>query len=93
MAIERYLLEDRYLEPLGFLLIGLAIIGVEAFTYTVAGLTPQGALMVVVGGVCLLMAGRRWLDRHEREGAGRVSVAKHAFLVFVLSVILGSQLL
>ena len=49
MALERYLLPDRYLEPLGFALIGLTILAVEVYNYTQVGATPAGGVMVAIG--------------------------------------------
>ena len=54
MALERYLLPDRYLEPLGFVLIGLTILAVEVYNYTQVGVTSAGGIMAAVGVLSLL---------------------------------------
>lgn len=91
--VERYLLPDRYLEPLGFVLIGITILAVEAYNVTQVGVTPAGGVMTGVGVLSLVVAGRRWTDREERDDGGNVSALKHLFLIAVLAVILGSQFL
>jgi uncharacterized membrane protein YidH (DUF202 family) len=91
MAIERYLLEDQYLEPLGFALVGLELIAVEGYIYTVDGLTSSGSVMLGIGIVCLLLSAQRWTTREEMENAGDRSLFKHIFLVAML-VIVASQL-
>lgn len=91
--VERYLLPDRYLEPLGFVLIGITILAVEAYNATQVGVTPAGGVMAGIGILSLVVAGRRWTDREERDDGGNVSALKHLFLVAVLAVILGSQFL
>lgn len=93
MPIERYLLPDRHLEPLGFVLIGVTILAVEAYNVTRVGVTPGGGVMAGVGVLSLVVAGRRWTEREERDDGGNVSALKHLFLGAVLAVILGSQLL
>jgi hypothetical protein len=93
MAIEQYLLADRYLEPLGWLLIGVTIVAVEAYNYATAGATAAGGLMLAIGAACLLVGGRRWTDRESIADGEDVSVLKHAFLALVLLVIVGSQFL
>jgi len=93
MGIERYLLPDRHLEPLGFTLIGITILAVEAYNVTRVGVTPAGGIMAGVGVLSLVVAGRRWTEREEREDGGNVSALKHLFLVVVLAVIVGTQLL
>jgi membrane-bound ClpP family serine protease len=91
MAIERYLLEDQYLEPLGFALVGLELIVVEGYIYTVDGLTTSGGIMLAVGVVCLLLSAQRWTSREEMEHAEDKSIFKHVFLVAML-VIVAAQL-
>jgi hypothetical protein len=91
MAIERYLLEDQYLEPLGFALVGLELIAVEGYIYTVDGLSASGSIMLSVGVICLLLSGQRWSAREEMEHAENRSIFKHVFLVAML-VIVASQL-
>lgn len=91
MAIERYLLEDQYLEPLGFALVGLELIAVEGYIYTAGGLTASGGVMLGIGVVCLLMSAQRWTTREEMENAEDRSLVKHIFLVAML-VIVAAQL-
>ena len=93
MAIKRYLLPDRHLEPLGFVLIGLTILAVEAYNYTKVRATPAGGVMVAIGVFWLLVGGRQWQKRRTREDGGNVSLLKHLFLVAVLAVIVASQFL
>ncbi|PSP39847.1 hypothetical protein BRC66_04475 [Halobacteriales archaeon QH_2_66_30] len=93
MALERYLLPDRYLEPLGFVLIGLTILAVEVYNYTQVGVTSAGGIMAAIGVLSLLVGGRRWQERAAREDGGNVSLLKHLFLVAVLAVIVASQFL
>jgi hypothetical protein len=91
MDIERHLLEDRYLEPLGWVLIGAAIVGLELYTYATAGLEFEGGLMLAVGVVCVLVAGRLWTDRENRADGGNVSPIKHVVLTIVILVIVGGR--
>jgi len=91
MALERYLLEDQYLEPLGFALVGLELIAVEGYIYVVEGLSASGSIMLSVGGICLLLSGQRWRTREEIENAENRSLFKHVFLVGLL-VIVAAQL-
>lgn len=90
MAIERYLLENRHLEPLGFGVVGLEIIAVEAYIYLTDGLSQAGSVMLGLGLLCLLMSGYRWRTRDEMENPGNVSLFKHVFLVVLIAVV-GAQ--
>lgn len=91
--VEQHLLPDRHLEPLGFALIGITVLAVEAYNVTRVGVTPAGGIMAGVGVLSLVVAGRRWTEREEREDGGNVSALKHLFLVAGLVVIVGSQFL
>lgn len=92
MPIERYLLEDKYLEPLGWCLIGLSIVTVEGYTYTQSGVTQAGGVMLVIGLASVAMGVYRWTERETIQNADSVSVFKHIFLAAVLLVIVGGQL-
>jgi hypothetical protein len=91
MDIERHLLEDRYLEPLGWVLIGTAIVGLELYTYATTGLEFEGGLMLAVGVACVLVAGRLWADRDNRANGSNVSPIKHVVLAIVILVIVGGR--
>jgi len=92
MAVEEYLLENRYLEPLGWCLIGVTILAAEGYTLAVSGPSSAGGVMAVVGLASLVIGGRRWTERDAMADPRGVSVVKHLFLAAVVLVIVGGQL-